>query len=327
MIAVLFTSIFTAQGTMPSKRQQVTAKLTKPTTPSDIVEIVRKFNLEVKELYYVTGEIQGGYVVPDGEDIIVAIQNLMERHGEFLRETIQRNNFHLGELRDETEISKMRILMQQLEIARSEFESGKFTLSGIKVVDSESISQMMRNGIIRDVVPVPDQVPAPQSYNLQNKSPYIIKISLYHELWAPYGGTSDVNQSYTYQTFYFNVAGAFGSTSTYEHETQVYDKNFADYNNYWSSNLPNAYYDTPFADTLDNFTVGSAQASSIITYTQYFTYMALRPGSASSATVRIKGQKGFRSPSWCYSTWCIWPEATTSSMTTFIAPAGMSWQY
>lgn len=55
--------------------------------------------------------------------------------------------------------------------------------------------------------------------------------------------------------------------------------------------------------------------------------MSLRAGSASTATVRIKGQKGHRYPSWCYSTWCVFADATTGSMATFTAPAGMSWQY
>jgi len=117
------------------------------------------------------------------------------------------------------------------------------------------------------------------------------------------------------------------ASSTYEHETQVYNKNFADYNGYWSSNLPRAYYDTPFCDSIDNFTIGSAQASSIRVNSQYYTYMALRAGSASNATVRTKGQKGHRWPSWCYSTWCIFADATTSSMATFTAPGGMSWWY
>ncbi len=152
--------------------------------------------------------------------------------------------------------------------------------------------------------------------------------SYYHESWAPYGGTSKVTQGISYQTFYFNNVSGYGLDATYEHETQVYDKNFANYGGYWSSNLPTAYYDTPFSDSIDIFTVGSAQASNLQTYTMYFTTMSLTAGSSPSATVRIKGQKGYRFPFSCYSTWCIFASATTGSMTTFTAPVqGISWQY
>lgn len=153
------------------------------------------------------------------------------------------------------------------------------------------------------------------------------KASSSHEPWAPYTGGSDVQRTYTYQTFKFDNVSNYGSADTYEHETQVYDKNFADYAGYWSSNMPSAYYDTPFSDSIDNFTIGTFTAASLQTETQYYTYMSLSPGTVLNATVRIKGQKGHRFPGWCYSTWCVFADATTQSMATFNAPAGMSWIY
>lgn len=148
-----------------------------------------------------------------------------------------------------------------------------------------------------------------------------------HESWAPYGGTSDVKATYTSQTFYFDKISDFGSTNTYEHETQVYDKRFANYAGYWSSNMPKAYYDTPFLDTIDNFTVGTLTANVLKVKTQYYTYMSLKAGTVTTATVRIKGQKGHRSPSSCYSTWCVFADATTGTMALLTAPSGKSWQY
>lgn len=154
-----------------------------------------------------------------------------------------------------------------------------------------------------------------------------INIATAAESWAPNRGTSDVTRTYTKQTFYFPSITAFGSSDTYEHETQVYNSNFANYNNYWSSNLPSAYKDTQFLDTLDNFTVGTSKASAMVKDKQYYTHMSLTAGSASSATVRIKGQKGKRTPSTCYSTWCIFATATTGSLATHTAPSGLSWIY
>jgi len=188
------------------------------------------------------------------------------------------------------------------------------------------------------------------------------------EIWAPYKGYSSVNQDKTYNNFYFqNIEGVFSDIETYEHETQVYNTEFADYDGYWSSNLPRAYYDTPFDDEIDNFTIGSAQASDIVSNKRYYTYMALRKGNDSDCTgccsyhggvcctngvamccdgtalsescqaecdkckdfsiVRIKGQRGHRVPSWCYSTWCIFADETTSSMCVLHAPEYKSWTY
>ena len=152
------------------------------------------------------------------------------------------------------------------------------------------------------------------------------------ESWAPLGGTSKVTQNETFQQFIFskNISDQFNSKSTYEHETQVYNKNFANYNGYWKSNLPRAYYDTPAFDnkSLKNFTIGSSQASSIKGRNWYYTYMRLKAGTDNKATVRIKGQKGHRWINWIHSTWNIFADATTSSMLTFSAPQyGICWGY
>lgn len=75
-------------------------------------------------------------------------------------------------------------------------------------------------------------------------------------------------------------------------------------------------------------TIGCAQASSLQTYKQYYAYMTLKQQKTINPIVRIKGQLGHRSPSWCYSTYCIFADATTQSMTTFTAPmSGICWQY
>lgn len=191
------------------------------------------------------------------------------------------------------------------------------------------------------------------------------------EVWAPTEGYSSVNQEKTYNEFLFTTAeGQYTDDQTYEHETQVYNPLFADYAGTWSSNLPLAYYDTTFLDDsdIDNFTVGSAQASEINNSYWYYTRMSLVKGNSSDctgccsshggvcctngttsccdgsplsqtciskgcnkcanlATVRIKGQLGHRVPSVCYSTWCIFADATTSTMCLLNAPAWQEWFY
>lgn len=102
------------------------------------------------------------------------------------------------------------------------------------------------------------------------------------EQWAPVSGYSSVNQTKTYNRFVFaSLNGQYKDGATYEHETQVYNNAFANYGGYWSSNLPGKYYDTPFLDNIDNFTIGSAKAAELRSGIQYYTYITLKKGNNS----------------------------------------------
>lgn len=94
--------------------------------------------------------------------------------------------------------------------------------------------------------------------------------------WQPYKGSLNINQSFVENEFYFSDVTAFNSNRTYEHETQVYDTNYADYAGYWNSNMPRAYLDTQFLDEIDIFTVGSSDTSAFQANKKYTTYMSLR---------------------------------------------------
>lgn len=150
-----------------------------------------------------------------------------------------------------------------------------------------------------------------------------------HETYTPYGGESDVNRESSYNRMVWDSRSSFTSTSTYEHETIIYSSKFAKpaSGGYWASDLPLAYKDTRAFDWTDNFAVGSSSAINIVRYWWYYTYYDLSPEDQSTTTsrVRINGQKGHRSPSWCYSNaWCVYPDATYG-LVEFTAPAGLSW--
>jgi len=109
------------------------------------------------------------------------------------------------------------------------------------------------------------------------------------EPWAPSSGYSSVNQTKAYNRFLFtSVTGQYSSDTTfvqsYEHDTQVYNPDFADFDGYWSSTLPNKYLDTQFQDSLsgiDTYTIGSYYAHDLQDNKNYYTYMALRKGNDS----------------------------------------------
>jgi hypothetical protein len=313
-----------SQGQAPAKeKEQFIVKFTEKVSPKEVSSLVKRSRIKAKELLYEFQDeqgdvITGGYTVPEGEDIDSSLQNMLTKHKAFLSEAIATTDEGLATETDQVAIPGLKKLKKQFRKMLDDAQNGRFTLSGLKAAGGSELSKIKAMPHVQSVLPVPVMPGAERQ--AESARVQFMPASYWHESWAPYYGTAKVTQGFTMQTFYFNNVGGFGSTSTYEHETQVYNRNFADYGYYWSSNLPSAYYDTPFADTLDNFTIGTSRASSLQNYTQYYTYMALRPGTSSSATVRIKGQKGYRWPTWCYSTWCIYPQATTTSMTTFTAP-------
>ena len=154
-----------------------------------------------------------------------------------------------------------------------------------------------------------------------------VRANAAYESWTPYGGTSDVNKQYSYQRMIWNNTSGFGASNTYEHETIVYNPGYVKNGPSSSySNLPRAYMDTQFGDSVENYTIGSAEASSIAVNQWYYTYYSLAADSpsVSSSTVRINGQLGHRFPNSCYSTWCIWADATLG-LVQYSAPAGISW--
>lgn len=286
----------------------------KHVTTSTLSELAKKNNLKLTGLHYVQGDIQGGYTFQQGENIDGALQSFMKFHKEFLEVSMNQSSSEVKSA-DPDQASRFQILHEQLTDVKKATQNEIISIDEVNTNDAGSISKLKKLGFVKEVK------------TGKNGQDSVTIESTLHESWAPYGGTADVRKTYTNQTFYFNKISDFGSSSTYEHETQVYDKKFADYAGYWSSNMPKAYYDTPFLDTIDNFTVGTLSASALKTNTQYFTYMSLKGGTATTATVRIKGQKGHRTPSSCYSTWCVFAGATTGTMALLSAPSGKSWQY
>ncbi|OIO52378.1 hypothetical protein COY93_01460 [Candidatus Uhrbacteria bacterium CG_4_10_14_0_8_um_filter_58_22] len=304
-----------------------------PESVSVLAEILRTADVEPLEIVTSHGEHQAGMLVEEGVTVEETAALLREAHEEFLLAAVRHidDSIDYDPAMPEGEVLEMRVLSDELGEVLLDVRGHGVDITGLTLDEGDRVRLA---GFIDFVsYPLPTgSVMEPDDEGLVlseegDGTGRIVQASLSHEPWAPYCGTSYVNQYVSFQTFYFNNVGSFGSRSTYEHETQVYNRNFANYGGYWASNLPMAYYDTAFLDSIDNFTVGSALASSIRTYQRYYTNMSLRPQSSSSAFVRIKGQLGHRSPIWCYSTWCIFADATTGSMTAHAAPSALSWCY
>jgi hypothetical protein len=284
-------------------------------------------NVVTSEINFSHGEIQGGLEIDPNDSLGDSFVKLQAKHAEFLSvaissidEDLLKTNDKLGKKRL-TELRKQLVLSQEINKKEQEIDGVRISVS------SPSITENIESDPLIAQVRRLKKESGGDSLALAATTYYVSP-----KLWYPTKGSTKTTKSLAFNTFYFANASGFDSFSgilTYEHETQVYNSSFANYGGYWSSNLPKAYKDTQFLDSLDNFTVGSSKASDIVANTQYYTSMDLSGGTASSATVRIKGQLGYRYPSTCYSTWCIFAIMTTPTLKMYTAPIStqVSWTY
>lgn len=301
------------EGTLSYKQiesNDVVATFASPMSPQELSDIVKQSSVLPKEIYFEMHGVYGGYTPQPGEDIDTALKSMRKKHVKFLKFALTANKKNRKNLakRNKNKAVGLDDLTKQLSRVLKDTNYGQLKFSGIRIENDEKVLPLLDRGLIQGFsTPTKDKTKEETEQEVEDDDRRVY--SWYHESWAPFGGTSNVTRWQTYQTFYFNNTSEFGSTSTYEHETQIYNGNFA--------------------DSIDNFTIGSSQASDIKTYTRYYTYMGLRPGSASTAFVIIKGQRGVRIPSWCHlPQTCIWPRQTTDpGMTRFTAPAQVNWIY
>lgn len=287
------------------KRSKMLA-FTEPLNQSQFSNLQSEFDLTTNEVVFRAGKITVGCELKSNN--LQGFQDALNIHRKNMAKILGQegisNNLR-QEIRDSVNMS-----LEQLLFVRANF-----------IGNPEVISKIISKGIASEFA-----IQRQKSISTNN-APALQ--SLNHESWAPYKGASAVERDYLFNLFYFNDVSGFDYINTYEHETQVYSKDYADYGGYWSSDLPSAYKDTQILDKLDNFTVGSSRADDIKTSRDYFCYMTLSPQTNISPDVRIKGQLGYRFPWWCDSTWCIYPKDTTGTMAIFKAPSNgfVQWEY
>ncbi|VBB43557.1 exported hypothetical protein [uncultured Desulfatiglans sp.] len=122
----------------------------------------------------------------------------------------------------------------------------------------------------------------------------------------------------------------FTEIDTYEHDYFLYNYDNATYLRNGSTSYPNCYPlivyaattwpsdSHPYLDTRYNyfgcefnelaFTIGASKAKSIPGNIWHYNYFITKNGNSSSDKFKLQAQKGYRNPSWCYSTWCSFSE-------------------
>lgn len=286
-----------------------------PKTISELAQFSREHHLDILELRIKRAEYIAGFRL-DGRDLTTASEFFASEHRKFL-------NLMLS--RQEPEMAKLR------SAAMAELSTLSAATIKAQAVTVQATSAMVKNlpGLTISAEPVSvDNVQPQDESRIVKPEPGRSSVNHPSQMWAPYGGSSEVTKSYSYQRFIFNNLDKLGSYfAAYEHETHLLDKNFANQTGYWSSNLPNAYLDCGNgSDSVDNFAVGSFTANQIRTYTWYYAYIGLT-GAGQSVTwspVTIWAQRGTR---WTWNCGRVTSDEHAGPLASHTTWGGMSWQF
>jgi hypothetical protein len=161
--------------------------------------------------------------------------------------------------------------------------------------------------------------------------------------WVPRDGLSVMTNNYNgttwrrlYQNFRWTTSSQLsalqGSNVTLEVETHVRCVSGACWvrkprypparGAAWDTNMPAGYLDTQVDDdpNLPNLTVGSSDTRGMVALHYYWTWILAYPESATTGTGSSWFQIGHRDPSWCSSTWCIFPDDTVPVIPNWLLP-------
>lgn len=113
--------------------------------------------------------------------------------------------------------------------------------------------------------------------------------------YVPDRGVYAIQREYAYSEFIWNEPGFEGSgEDAYEHEFRVYDEEFAGYNGYWSSNIPQPYPDMEDnkGQGHDEFVVGCDNAEGLLANQNYSIYIDLNDkGGASGVDFTLEAER------------------------------------
>ncbi|HBL39390.1 TPA: hypothetical protein DDZ10_01840 [Candidatus Uhrbacteria bacterium] len=280
-------------------------------TFSELDETLEEIGENLIEVNYVAGNITGGFTPRSFDRLISTVFS--------------------EEIADELEASAISVpddledgdaLIDLFESAKDIVSDGQASVTAVLVQPETGNDLILHSGANR-ITLVLQEDPSETEATTDDRS-------WSHESWAPYRVQTRVSDTTGVQQYIrFNSVSSFGSNSTYEAETHIWNWDWVQYGGSWYTTMPSGYMDTAFADHQGdpnypfNPTVGTSRAYQLQANTTYYVYIRLSVIGSSynfGGSVNIKGQKGHRTPSWCYSTWCIFADATTSSMDTYFAP-------
>jgi hypothetical protein len=290
----------------------VTLDFAVPPTIDELSALESAHDLRIEEIRIEHPELTSGFRL-DGRDLGIAREEFLKEHAKFLDYMATHQEHQTAALR------------QRVRALRAELDAGNARVTAI-VVPASAVGVSIPGAKLRDETVTPEEAVQPFKPDDATPTPE----SSYHEPWAPYAGSSEINQSFSRQWFIFNNTGAFGFAKGYEHEVLITNKSYVDFSGYWSTNMPYNYNDCGNdGDPVDNFAIGCKIGWGLSNYAWYFTYHGFRAYMSTTSSAKVQGARTYPGFPTCYYCWCFSSDAHTypyirlSSLPT--GPA--TWQY
>lgn len=158
--------------------EDVVIKFSQDLNKNELESFALRQNLKIKDLYFSSGEIQGGYRLEEGESLNEAMNSLTQKHTEFLRESIQLES-------NGTNKSLKSLFRENLSYT----EKQSLAVNGIKVDESTvELVHLLSSDIVLEIKP------EKQLSNNKNASIKLGNRSLSYTTWAPTFGKSKAEQ-------------------------------------------------------------------------------------------------------------------------------------
>lgn len=290
----------------------LTLQFDTPKTFAEVDAITQRHNFSIVELRMEYPELTCGYVVA-GRRLSTVRDDFLREHRKFL-DAMATDKEHMDDA-----------LRARVQALRS---GGDAAVSKIPVVVIET--HTIPDAIPGVVYRRDSEIPQPSSTRSGMAKPPAQPSSSYHESWAPYAGTSEINQSFSRQWFVFNNTGSFGFAKGYEHEVLITNKSYVDESGYWSTNMPYSYNDCGNGgDSVDNFAIGCKIGWGMSNYTWYYAYHGFKANMSTTTSAKVQGARTKPGFPTCWSCWCFSSDAHTASpyIRFTSLPAGASWSY
>ncbi len=332
-----------------------------PLTVQEALDFARKNKIEltmIQHEFVVDGAKAAGFIpgVP-GEGTAEFTTRAEKAHKDFLIDMA-------GSMPDADASPKMKEAL----LKRSEaFKKASKLPVELKITNlqgkAEDFSSLQDAGKVKDLQVKKDPPLGSQVLSFLRKSAIGSAIAaVSQESWVPEYGKVAGNSSnaagerFGQQDFYWDDPNGFGVNDTFEPDLFIYNYDNHSGNHYYnkgqnyqgfpyftyaSSDLPMPYVDSRASDRLNSFnepeelayTIGSAYADTIAMNRWYYTYFRTKNGPASSDKVKVQVQRGYRSPSNCYTVWCSFGYESDSTSRykpftswSFVIPGYRSWQ-
>lgn len=132
-----------------SSGRTVKATFNTPLPLYEFANAAKRYGLKITELYYVQGDIQGGYTVQKREDIDSAMNNFSNAHNTFLELAVAKTNENISRAANADDRQQLLALLNQLTSAQSKIKERGLQINSIETDDEQSLEGFKNAGFIK----------------------------------------------------------------------------------------------------------------------------------------------------------------------------------